>query len=198
MPIPLADLPRIKRVCIHEAAHLIVAKEMKFTTNGINLSVTDDFKHDGSIGITLTTSGMNTLAHVQLYLKRRLKVLYAGVIAEFTDQVGNYNSIGAEAEWRSGGGTLDNAKIRELIQVLRHISHPDTNDNMDAYAEASDLRNALKEETRNIITERYAVIEAVANALLEKISAYNVPYQITEQEISEIDEVINFLEDIED
>lgn len=197
MPIPHEDIQRIKRICMHEAAHLVIAKEMKFFTHGIQLGVTAEEKHKGSIGITLWAQGVNTIADTQTYIKKRLRILYAGVIAQFTDENGNYNTGDAENEWRNAGD-LDDAKIRELLWTLTNISFPETNEEISALADFNELRDSIKQETREIIVNRYSIIEAIANKLLEKIIAYNVMYEITEQEIAEIPEVEDFLDELQE
>lgn len=118
---------QIHRICRHEVGHLIIAREMGFTT--YDLKVTYHPKgHHASSEIDLWTPHISDISSVIEYMQKRLMVLYAGAMAESFDRDGNYNGKHAINEWKNGGAMNDWAKIRELIQLLRNLKFPETTD----------------------------------------------------------------------
>jgi hypothetical protein len=73
MPIPLAQTTTVAR---HESGHLIVARSLGFPTGDIVLTTTE-----GGSEIDLYPS-LPSLDDVKDFIEARIKVLYAGALAE--------------------------------------------------------------------------------------------------------------------
>lgn len=183
MEIYSTDLVNIENICNHEAGHYIIAREFGFITNGISI----EMRINGYSGVTILeprTSGINNFTELENYLRRRIKVLYAGVISE-SYEMGNCSDY-ALYEWNSGGGKDDHSKIRELTQVLRNIVYPNTEHEPEAQKELTDLDSELFGQTVEIVSERLKLIRGIASMLSEKVKEYNIKYYLTETEINDI------------
>lgn len=195
MPINPIDDTRLLCICMHEAGHLVVAKELMFTTHGLTIKISYE-GHYANAGIEPLTTGVIDIEHLMTYLNRRIKVLYAGVYAEAVDADGSFDHKRIKYELENGCATNDYSKIRELLQTLRNVAHPDTTDERQANCEIALSKSTLMEETSRIIENRYKVIKAIAEALVQKVTNYNLQYELTETEISQIPEVEEFLNDL--
>ncbi len=58
---------RIKKLCNHEAGHLLLSKLFLFRTNGLCLEVNQQIGHTGEAVIILSTSGINSIPHLVDY-----------------------------------------------------------------------------------------------------------------------------------
>lgn len=183
MKIYSADLAKIQNICNHEAGHYIIAKELGFITNGMSIEIRVD-GYSGESIIEPRTSGIINFTELENYLRRRIKVLYAGVLSESYEMV-NFSEY-ALNEWNSGGGKDDHSKIRELTQVLRNIVYPNTGEEREAQKELNDLDNELFAQTVEIVAERLKLIRRISLILAEKVKEYNIKYSLTETEINDI------------
>ena len=186
MKIYSTDLVKIENICNHEAGHYIIARELGFITNGMSIQMQTN-GHSGESVIEPWTSGINNLTELQNYLKRRIKVLYAGVISE-SFEMENHSDY-ALNEWNSGGGKDDHSKIRELTQVLRNIIYPNTVQEPEAQKELTDLNNELFDQTVKIVSERLKLIRGISSMLSGKVKEYNIKYSLTETEINNVKDI---------
>jgi hypothetical protein len=186
MAIPVYDQDRVKKVCRHEIGHSFVAKTLLFKTNGVRVRFQPGNGHIGQAEIEPWTPYLTDLNHVKTYLERRVQVLYAGVIAESMDRDGNYNGAYAVNEWERGGAINDHAKIRELVQVLRNIVHPETTDTCGIQSQLTALNTELVEKSATIIHEHIELIYSIGDFLFTRIQNYNEYYTLTDQEIDDL------------
>lgn len=182
--IHLYDVEKIKKVCFHEAGHYVVAKKLGFTTHGINIECHGPGDHSGEAIIEPLTVGLINIKSVEGYLERRIKVLYAGVVAQsFTNEEG-YNGEYATAEWEQGSGVNDHAKIRELTHVLRNVRFPKTSDENEAQAELDGVVEQLMDDAGHIVYNYLEVIRCIGDALYDKVKNYRMKYELTEVELN--------------
>lgn len=186
MRIHQHDSIRIRKVCNHEAGHYILAREMKFKTHGISAKFDFPLGHSGSAGCEPWKPSIESSEDIGNYLERRVQILYAGVIAEAMDKEGNYDSDYALNEWRNGGGKDDYSKFRELIHVLRNIKHPNTIDEQEVQKQLDNIDNDLIQKTGEIVHKRIALIHGVGHSLFRKVQEYNTEYELSENEINQI------------
>lgn len=189
MKIQQTDIQRIIRICNHEAGHYIVSRELKFITGGIKVNIKSMHEHISGAGIEPWTPNINNVNNIVEYLERRIKVLYAGVIAEATNKLGKYDSAYALNEWRKRGGKDDYAKIRELVQTLRNIKYPDTAESNKIQNELDKIDTKLIQEAGAIIMDRFELIQGVGDSIYRKIKNYNKDYELTEEEINKISKI---------
>lgn len=183
MEIYSTDLVKIENICNHEAGHYIIARELGFSTNGMSIEMRTN-GHSGESVIEPWTSGINNFTELENYLKRRIKVLYAGVISE-SFEMENCSDY-ALNEWKSGGGKDDHSKIRELTQVLRNIIYPNTKNEPEAQKELTNLDSELFAQTVEIVKNRLNLIHGISSMLSEKVKEYNIKYSLTESEINDV------------
>jgi len=186
MGIHFKDYEKIKRVCNHEAGHYIVARELNFKTPGINAIFNREGGLKGESTIELWTPGIKTLDDLKMYIERRVQVLLAGAMAESINADLSCDPKYAFNEWVNGGSMNDHAKIRELIQTLRNIKHPETFDADPINAELKLIDDELFSGASKIINERIDLIFEVGDLLFNKVKDYDVTYEVSESEINQI------------
>lgn len=189
MDIKLNQKDRIIRICNHETGHYIVSRELKFRTGVIKVKITSVQNHCASSEIEPWTPHIDSVDKIVEYLERRIKVLYAGVLSEATNNKGEYNSDYALNEWRKGGGKDDYAKIRELVQTLRNIKYPDITDPDEIQKGLDKLDAELFRGAYSIVMDRLKLIQGVSENMYRKIKKFNVNYELSENEINEIPKI---------
>lgn len=132
----------------------------------------------------MPSTELTNLTQIQDYLERRVKVLYAGVVAQalYDDAVNNDEALKAIQV----GGINDDAKVRELIHLLRNIRFPSTTLEVESQKELTGIDTELWNDTIYLVETESSVIREVAGALLEKIVIVNQQYVMTEAEIDAI------------
>jgi len=180
------DQKRIKRICNHEAGHYIAGRELSFKTHGITIIVQPFQGHSATAVIEPWTKDIDDFDNLRNYLERRIQVLYAGAISEAIDESGNYDANYALKEWQIGGATNDHAKIRELVQTLRNINYPKTEDQQRAQKELDFLDDDLIKKAGAIITTRLKLVQGIGDMLYQKVKLYNTKYELTEDEINAV------------
>jgi hypothetical protein len=186
MTIQHTDINRIKRICNHEAGHYIVARELSFTTHGIAVLFNPIQGHSGHALIEPWTPNITSVTELTGYLERRIKVLFAGAISEAMEVTGKYDADYACGEWETGGSTNDHSKIRELVQTLRNIKYPETNDEATAQIELTQIDEDLIKQTGAIVYSRIELIHGIGDMLFQKVKEYNVKYELLETEINKV------------
>ena len=177
------DRERVLLVCMHEVGHYILSKEMGFDTYGVSVQIERYGGHSGSSSFKSWNPYMDSLAKMKSFLERRIKVLYAGVIAECIDEEGNYDGNRAALEWMIGGGKNDHSNIRELTRLLRDVDFPDTVGEVEVNAQLKQIDDRLISETGNIILERIELIHSLAKILSDRVLDYGIEYSLMENEL---------------
>ncbi|QDF37472.1 hypothetical protein FJN17_07760 [Bradyrhizobium symbiodeficiens] len=144
----------------HEAGHLVIGKLLGFETGEIAL---DD--QEARAGISLTPNLPDVPAAVG-YVKRRVTVLYAGVLAECLRAGKVDEQLAAELLSARGTASNDHAKVRELLRVLAGFLG--CADNPDI---VQDLANQMHDHARALV-EKYATeIHRVSTELSQLMKA---------------------------
>jgi hypothetical protein len=175
----------IFRVCKHEAGHCIMSKELGFKTNGIAVKITTN-GHKASAGITILNQGIDNIEKTKEFLEKRIKVLYAGGIAESINGSGELDKEHFAQVWEEGGGHIDHANIRELVRLLRDLVYPNTTTDEEANKELKALDDRLINEAGEIVGERIQIIEGIAQQITERINELNIQYDFTEDDLNKI------------
>jgi hypothetical protein len=190
MPTDPLDHERIRRICNHEAGYHVAARVMRFQTGGISAAVVRSAGHSANSNILLWKESIPDQDRLIDYLERRIKVLYAGTIAESMDVQGNYDQDHALYQWRLGGSMGDYAKIRELVQLIRTVRHPQPADEQKAQEQLNQIDLRLLTDAVGIIRNKIAVVYGIGDGLYQKIQEYNVQYVLTEMEIGAMPQVM--------
>jgi hypothetical protein len=144
----------------HEAGHLCVAKQLGFKTDGM---VLDPGPLVGQGGARLRLQEeLKTVEEIRDYLRRRVKVLFAGSIAEAVV----FEGAGSEraVEIIKNQGKDDCRKATEFIQLLCNITLPlDQNDESGK----QHLSDELWRETFKLVEELKECVRSVAESELE-------------------------------
>jgi len=176
-----SDLERIQRVCMHEAGHLIVARRLNFKTGGISVLFHPRSGHSGESIVEIHESIRNVI-DLQVYLRKRIQVLYAGVFAEASWN-GSYDATYAEQEWKQLGGMIDHAKIKELTHLLRCSLHPELVGEEEANAQLEQIGKELIKKCGDLVMDNLDLIKALSEKLALKVTEYSKYYDLTEIEI---------------
>ncbi|MFD2907518.1 hypothetical protein ACFSX9_02100 [Flavobacterium ardleyense] len=177
------DKVRAKKICIHEAGHLITSKLFGFKTNGISILINQRIGHSGEATIILPVANITNNNELIGYLEKRIQILYAGVIAEFTDLNKNFDDSSALIDWKNGGGMVDYAKIRELTHVLRNIKYPKTSEENKQQLELDKLDKVNFANSVQIVFENIREIHRIGKLLSDKVLQYDITYNLTEGEL---------------
>ena len=180
------DKKRAERICIHEAGHLITSKLYGFKTNGISILINQRIGHSGEATIILPMENITGNDKLIDYLEKRIQILYAGVIAQFTDIDKNFDNENALKEWRNGGGMVDYAKVRELVHVIRNIKFPNTYIEKEQQNELDLIDNEIFIKTVKLIKDKIEIIHNIGYTIKNKIIEYDNKYYLSELEIQNI------------
>lgn len=185
---PTSFRPIALRVCQHEAGHYVVARSLGFRTGGLSIKFIDFCGgYRAGSDVTLPTS-LSNISEVTDYLKRRVKVLYAGALAEAMIE----GVIDGEKalEYIRNGGADDYSKVRELVHIIRSIEHGLTGTDDEAQAQLDAIDRALWNAAANIVMEERAVIEGLANRLESEVKAVGEFYEISQAELAALPALI--------
>lgn len=163
------------QIAYHEMGHYVVARALGFETSGVTLTVTRDLRHKGGACITLARS-ISSLQAMKAYLEARIMVLYAGAMAQTLAcaQAGKKRvdpSKAAAILNGAFGAEKDEAKIRELRQLLRSITYPDT-DPASSDRITADLKlihDRLWLDTQDIVEALAETITDLGKVLIERM-----------------------------
>ncbi|WP_433737452.1 peptidase M41 [Pseudomonas putida] len=173
--MPPAVRDHALQIANHEMGHYVVARALGFEAGGVTLSVSMDLRHKGGASITLARS-ITSLQAMKAYLEARIMVLYAGAMAQTlpcTQARKKRVDQSKAAAILNGafGAEKDEAKIRELRQLLRNITCPDTDPaSSDCItAELTVIHDRLWLRTQEIVEALAGTITELAKALVDRM-----------------------------
>lgn len=181
--------PLTLRVGRHEAGHYVVARALGFRVGGLSITFIDTTgAYRAGSEVTLPTN-LPTILDVSDYLRRRVKVLYAGVLSE---AMTNGEIDGDKAlEYIRAGGADDHSKVRELVNVLRSIEHGETQTDAEAQLQLDKLDNELWNAAADIVVAEREAIEGLAHRLASEVKAIGVLHEIPKSELDALPALIN-------
>ncbi len=178
LPLHLRELART--VAQHEMGHYVVARLLGFRTSDVSIELTGPINgHRGEAAVILGAP-IRTLEEAGSYLRRRIQVLYAGVLAETlpprqspTKGVNEKEAIKI-LKTPGNGAEQDYAKARELIQMLRNIEHPEDaieDDELQQQVTALDLE--LWSSSIDLVQTHEDLIVGLAINLVDRVQRIN-------------------------
>lgn len=174
--MPAAVREHALQIAHHEMGHYVVARALGFETGGVTLTVTMDLRHKGGASISLVRpiSSMETMKE---YLEARMMILFAGAMAQTLPsahvRAKRVDKSQAVAILNGAfGAERDDAKIRELRQLLRNITYPDTDPAAcDCItAELKAINDRLWLRTQEIVEALAGTITELGEALVERMA----------------------------
>jgi hypothetical protein len=164
MPAPVRD--HALQIAHHEMGHYLVARALGFETGGVTLTVTMDLRHRGGASISLVRP-ISSMDAMKEYLEARMMVLFAGAMAQTLPSARAREKRVDKAKAiailnGAFGAERDDAKIRELRQLLRNITHPDTDP-----AECDRITAELKAINDHLWLRTQEIVEALAGTITE-------------------------------
>lgn len=187
--LSLSQVPSARRTAIrvakHELGHLVAARACGFKTGEctVKLSLNGGMVgHQGTSEIILIEP-LATPDLLKKYLKRRIVVLFAGVLAESLKETNEVDDAYAVQELESGGATTDFKVVSELRWILRNLCHPIDASHEDARDQAAALQSELWQFTAKFVQDHAPLICGLATRLSCRISRFNEAATLTAQEI---------------
>jgi len=179
------DKSRIYRVCMHEAAHIVIAN--LYSYGCIDMSITfSNFEHSGAAEIDLFKRDIDTFEKLESHLRERIQILYAGVIAESINlETEEHDMKYALDQWKNGGGVDDHKKIRELTRIYRNFKYPKTDSSENAVKELKELDDELITITGNLVFEHLDKIKSLADKIFAKVNRYDQIFSLSKDEIAD-------------
>jgi hypothetical protein len=145
----------------HEFGHLVIAKAVGFGTGGIKLAATH-----AEAEVDLLPSFLS-LADVQEYSERRIKVLYAGACAEALS--GQRVNLNAGRKLFETTAANDHAKIRELTRIVCGAKYPSINNLAEYARQLEKIDDALAIETVEMVEQDASLIEELTAYFMDKL-----------------------------
>lgn len=188
LPFPTSMQHIALRVARHEAGHYVVARALGFRVGGLSIEFNDYMgAYRAGSEVTLPTS-LQTIPQISDYLRRRVKVLYAGVLSE---AMVNGEIDGDKAlEYIRTGGKDDHSKVRELVNALRSIEYGETQTDYEAQQQLNNLDNELWSASADIVVVEKEVIESLAQCLASKVKFIGVPCAISKSDLDALPALI--------
>ncbi|MGY2339641.1 peptidase M41 [Pseudomonas sp. SDO5532_S415] len=174
--MPAAVREHALQIAHHEMGHYVVARALGFETGGVTLTVTMDLRHKGGASISLVRP-ISSMEAMKEYLEARMMILFAGAMAQTLPsahvRAKRVDKSQAVAILNGAfGAERDDAKIRELRQLLRNITYPDTDpaacDSITAELKAINDRLWLR--TQEIVEALAGTITELGEALAERMA----------------------------
>ncbi|SDP92860.1 Peptidase family M41 [Rhodoferax sp. OV413] len=162
-------------VCFHEAGHWVVARNLDFKVGEVRIKIIKDGENIGHYGSSKIFPRLNSnpTQFIEKYLKNRIAVLFAGVIAQ-TLTITNKDANTAEGLLRTDGSD-DYKTITELLFILRGVCHPDEAEELDD-TQILKLQKECWEHSDKIIQSMRGDIEALAHKMANEIACINKEY----------------------
>ena len=169
------------RVGLHEAGHYVIARALGFRVGRLCISFLDSSgAYHGGAEVILS-SNLPTTSEVADYLRRRVKVLYSGVLSEA--MVNGEIDRSKALEYIQTGGADDHSKARELVQVLRSIEHGETLADEEAQEQLDKLDQELWSSAADMVAQERVTIEGIAHHLASKAIEIGVVYEVPDFEL---------------
>lgn len=174
--MPAAVREHALQIAHHEMGHYVVARALGFETGGVTLTVTMDLRHKGGASISLVRP-ISSMEAMKEYLEARMMILFAGAMAQTLPsahvRAKRVDKSQAVAILNGAfGAERDDAKIRELRQLLRNITYPDTDpaacDSITAELKA--INDHLWLRTQEIVEALAGTITELGEALVERMA----------------------------
>jgi hypothetical protein len=187
--MPFHIRQRIMPILQHEVGHFVSARVLGFRTDGISLTFDlRTYAHRAGNTIILSEP-LGSLDAAKNYLSRRAQVLYAGVLAETlipngpteeTDQARACELLKPEA-----GAEQDYAKAREVIHLLRNVTHGDKRPESDneANAQLKALNDEVWGKAVAIVEGHAQPIVRIAYWLLDKLNMQRLRIEVVDAEL---------------
>jgi hypothetical protein len=147
----------------HEFGHLVAARDQGFTTGEVELKPTT-----GAAVINIIPS-LKDLQDVQQFLAKRIRVLYAGVLAQSLVR-SKINTVVANT-FLDTTAPNDYAKLRELVRTLAGIEHHDATDYDDFEAKMKGTNDRLYGDAIKIVETNAELIVDLAIFAMSKIDS---------------------------
>ncbi|MBY3031654.1 hypothetical protein HF265_21630 [Rhizobium leguminosarum] len=200
--MPLPGLPgksmpphlieKAQAVARHEVGHWAIGYCLGFKVGDISIVIQEVDHYRGHAVIELE-SDLSSLELVESYLRRRIMVLFAGVMAESLKPNGVPQKDYAKNELEKGGATNDHKGIRELLRVLRGVAYGPPRHKKKLQGELDTLNDELWNATEALVMKHHKLILGLGGAIAEKASARGKAFGLTETQIVVLPDVAEWL-----
>jgi len=189
----MTDLPLIldpdyvRSIARHEAAHWIIGRRLGASVGAITMNLvhepgTSSVRVDCHAAMDRIAS-TKTVPEIEEYLRRRVRVLMVGAIAQLP--IDTSATIPATMEIWKNEGADDYAKIREFCQLLRNIQYGDA-DRDAALVQLNEISSPLFQASVDDVLQVRAPIAKLAERIAHSVKQLNKPYVFSFDEILSI------------
>lgn len=183
IPIPPHLRDTVELVARHEVGHMIAAKALGFRTGAVTVQITDlRGGYQGGAEITLGKP-LRTVDAIVEYLGSRTVVLWAGALAETLRGASEPDQGAACKCLRGEGGKTDHAKACELVNLIRNLQHPETQNEAKWQAEVDKIEKELWIRAVDVVTAERELICGIARRLAQMVKEVGPSYALSAQEI---------------
>lgn len=170
-----------------------------FKPGGINITITDSGRGHRGEASTQFFDELKSVDETILYIRRRLMVLYSGVLAEALKADGTIDDAYAvkQLEHPLGGAKDDASKIRELLRILRSLSCPNPLDEENHKTQLKNLQNDLWGKAHQFTIDDSKLITGVTGAVMQRAKFLDEEFGMKGNELLAIPNVKKWLDAIE-
>lgn len=188
-PIPEEMRPYLRRIARHEYGHWISARLLGFLSGDVTLrllSANGDHVATTEIFVDQPLPGV---AAILDYLERRIVTLSCGTIAEF-ECPEEINSRNIEQTFQQGGGTVDYARIQDLLALHVNIMMPSrTMTDADVLAARHHLFAKLTARAGKLVASEFALIDLLAEQHVECLTTMKLGWGYPGEDIEAMPQV---------
>lgn len=175
---------RILEIALHEAGHYIVARSLDFYSASISIEIKDYYgNHNAGCAVDLTVP-LKSKDDIINYLENRIKILYAGSLAEALNYKGISSEEGSKKIKESGKSDCD--KARENIHLLRNILFPEDIESAKVQEELDEIEERLWNETIRLVESNAEIIEILGRRLTQLVTDFTTKYELLTEDINKM------------
>jgi hypothetical protein len=165
----------------HEIGHRVVAAGFGFDVGVIKVNILHWNEHHACAEIMLGRKIPGADEAIK-YLRERIKVLYAGVLAE-TLKDGEIDNDAALAKTKVDSAVRDCDKARELVHLLRSMTFATMESEEEMQTQLAELNSDLWNAAAALVKKNAGVIQNLAEHIAAKIQFFGERSVTTTAEI---------------
>jgi hypothetical protein len=174
-PLNVDERELAKRVAKHEAGHYIAGRVLGFRMNGLEVKLHARGGYSGGAEIHLCED-LSGDASMLDYLERRVKVLYAGALAEALIAGNGGIDYDKAVQYSKDGSFGDAVKVAELLNLIRNIRFGLEPTDATYNEQLAAINAEMWGKAASLVTANYELIEGLADRLAALVLTVGVTF----------------------
>lgn len=158
----------------HEAAHYVAARVLGFQAGDIKVQLSDLYGARQGASALTPSEPLRSIPEIISFLRRRIQVLYAGVLGESLTNAGEIDNEAALSLLRGAQGQDDYNKASQLIRLLRNIAFPDDSSEVIVQEHLTLLDRELWNAAADLVHEDQRMIRSLGGRLASELTKVGI------------------------